>query len=114
MRVLVVEDDPRMADLLRRGLTRLGMLVDVATTGGDALWMAPTTAYDVIVLDVGLPDVDGFEVAERLKELPDRPAVVLTSSRDASDYQPRLESSGARGFIAKDHLSGAALEEVLS
>ena len=66
LRVLVVEDEAKLADLLRRGLTAHGLAVDVAATGEDALWMAPATAYQVIVLDLMLPDVDGVEVCRRL------------------------------------------------
>ena len=62
MRVLVVEDDVKMAALLRRGLVEEGLAADVARTGDDALWMAEATEYDAIVLDVMLPGADGFEV----------------------------------------------------
>ena len=61
MRVLVVEDEIKMAALIRRGLTEEGMAVDVADRGEDALWMAGSTEYDAIVLDVMLPGIDGFE-----------------------------------------------------
>ena len=61
MRVLVVEDEPKMADLLARGLREEGHAADVAGTGEDALWMARAVDYDAIVLDVMLPGIDGFE-----------------------------------------------------
>ena len=60
MRVLLVEDDPKMADLVRRGLTENGTATDVAPHGEDALWMARALEYDAIVLDVMLPGRDGF------------------------------------------------------
>jgi CheY-like chemotaxis protein len=68
----------------------------------------------VVLLDVQLPDFDGFEVATRLtSQNGAQPAVVLTSSRDGSDFGPLVAQSGARGFIAKGELSGAALKAVL-
>ena len=69
---------------------------------------------DLVLLDIQLPDLDGFEVAERLKELDERPAVVLTSSRDGKDYKRCIECSGARGFVPKAELSGAALSALLT
>lgn len=68
MRVLIVEDEVKMASLIRRGLRDDGMAADVAVKGQDALWMAGSTEYDVIVLDVMLPGMDGFQVCERLRE----------------------------------------------
>ena len=68
MRVLVVEDDVKMAGLLRRGLGEEGLSADIARTGDDALWMAAATEYDAIVLDVMLPGLDGFVVCRRLRE----------------------------------------------
>jgi len=65
VRVLIVEDELRMASLIRRGLAGEGLAADVASCGEDALWMAPTHDYDAVVLDVMLPDVDGFEVCRR-------------------------------------------------
>ena len=68
MRVLIVEDELKMAGLLRRGLVEEGHAADVAATGEDALWMARATEYDAIVLDVMLPGIDGFEVCRRLRD----------------------------------------------
>src|SRR4051812_23632476 len=66
VRVLVVEDESRMASLIRRGLTSEGLSADVAAKGEDALWMARAHEYDAIVLDVMLPGLDGFETCRRL------------------------------------------------
>ncbi len=64
-----------------------------------------------------LPDIDGFEVSQRIASLPDgqdgQPAVVLVSSRDGADFGPLVERSGARGFVAKDELSGSTLAELI-
>ena len=67
MRILVVEDEVKMAALIRRGLGEEGMSVDVTERGEDALWMAGSTEYDAIVLDVMLPGIDGFETCRRLR-----------------------------------------------
>ncbi|HVF79965.1 MAG TPA: response regulator, partial [Solirubrobacteraceae bacterium] len=67
MRVLVVEDEVKMASLIRRGLAEEGLAVDVANEGETALWMAGSTEYDAIVLDVMLPGIDGFETCRRLR-----------------------------------------------
>lgn len=67
MRVLVVEDHPRMAALLQRGLVEEGYSVDVAVDGVDAVWQATEFTYDAVVLDVMLPELDGFEVCRRLR-----------------------------------------------
>jgi CheY-like chemotaxis protein len=68
VRVLIVEDEVKMASLIRRGLREDGMAADVAIKGEDALWMAGATDYDAIVLDVMLPGMDGFEVCRRLRD----------------------------------------------
>ena len=68
MRILVVEDELKMASLLRRGLTEEGHAVDLARTGDDALWMAGAAEYDAIVLDLMLPGIDGIEVCRRVRE----------------------------------------------
>ena len=68
MRALVVEDQPKLASLIRRGLSEEGYAVDVAPDGPHALVRATATEYDVIVLDVMLPGLDGFEVCRRLRE----------------------------------------------
>ena len=64
---------------------------------------------EIVLLDIQLPDLDGLAVAERLATIPNAPAVVLISSRDAAAYEPRLQTTPARGFILKSGLSGEAL-----
>ena len=68
MRVLIVEDQVKMAGLIRRGMRGEGIAADVAIKGEDALWMAEATEYDAIVLDIMLPGIDGLEVCRRLRE----------------------------------------------
>src|SRR6185295_15861384 len=77
---------------------------------GEILRLKP----DLVLLDIGLPDIDGFEVAARLHEAGVESAIVFTSSRDASDFGPLLAESGARGFLAKADLSGEALRALVA
>ena len=88
-------------------------VVGEAGSGADALRAARAVTPGLVLLDVQLPDVDGFDVAARLCADGDAPAVVLTSSRDGSDFGPLVERSGARGFIPKSDLSGDALRRLL-
>ncbi len=85
-----------------------------AHDGETAIAQAQALRPDIVLLDVNLPDIDGFQVAARLSASAAPPAVVLVSSRDASEYGPLVGTSGARGFIANADLSGAALQEVLA
>src|ERR671925_1088972 len=88
VRVLVVEDDVKMAALLRRGLVEEGLSADVARTGDDALWMAAATEYDAIVLDVMLPGPDGFTVCRGLREAGTWTPVLMLPARD--DVEDRV------------------------
>jgi DNA-binding NarL/FixJ family response regulator len=113
-RVLIVDDHPGFRAAAGRLLESEGyVVVGEAATGVDALAAAGALDPDVVLLDVQLPDLDGFDVAGRLREAGVAAAVVLVSSRDGDDYGSLASDSGARGFIAKADLSGAALEALL-
>ena len=101
MRVLVAEDDVRMASMLRRGLTEDGYTVDVVTDGTDAIWRATEHDYDVIVLDVMLPGADGFTVCRTLRENERwAPVLMLTARTEIADRVRGLDS-GADDYLAK-------------
>jgi two-component system OmpR family response regulator len=101
MRVLVVEDEVKMASLIRRGLRGDGMSADVAIKGEDALWMAGATRYDAIVLDVMLPGIDGFEVCKRLRADGVWAPVLMLTARDAVEDRVRGLDTGADDYLAK-------------
>ena len=101
MRVLVVEDDTKMAGLLRRGLVEEGLTADVARTGDDGVWMARATEYDAIVLDVMLPGVDGFDVCRRLRELGTWTPVLMLTARDAVADRVQGLDAGADDYLTK-------------
>ena len=88
-------------------------VVGEAEDGESSLTAVDELNPDLVLLDVQLPDMDGFAVARRLTQNGHRPTVILTSSRDAGDYGSLISESGARGFVAKCDLSGAALEALL-
>lgn len=112
--MLIVDDHAEFRELARRILEQGGFVVaGEAVDGGATTAAVAEMQPDVVLLDVQLPDVDGFEVAEALAAGPDPPIVVLTSSRDESDFGSRVARSGARGFIPKSRLSGASLQQVL-
>ncbi|MEA2277007.1 MAG: two-component system, OmpR family, response regulator [Solirubrobacteraceae bacterium] len=101
MRVLVVEDDLKMASLLRRGLRADGMAADVAIKGEDAIWMAGSTEYDAIVLDVMLPGLDGLQVCAKLREQGVWAPVLLLTARDAIEDRVRGLDTGADDYLTK-------------
>ena len=112
--ILVVDDHPTFRATARALLEAEGfMVVGEAADGASALAEIGRLSPQVVLLDVQLPDIDGFEVASRAAGLDDVPQIVLTSSREASDFGSLIEESGARGFIAKDELSGAAIAALL-
>jgi DNA-binding NarL/FixJ family response regulator len=114
MKVLIVDDHPSFRASARRMLEAEGFdVVGEAETGADCLRAAADSRPGLVLLDVQLPDIDGFEVAERLSVNGAAPAVILTSSRDWSDLRSLVERSGARGFIPKSELSGEALRRLL-
>ena len=101
MRVLVVEDEVKLASLIRKALREQGMLADVATKGEDALWMAGATPYDVIVLDVNLPGIDGFETCRRLRADDLRTPILMLTARDAVDDRINGLDTGADDYVVK-------------
>ena len=101
MRVLVVEDDVLMADMLRRGLAEAGYVVDVEHTAEQALWRAAEYAYDAVVLDVVLPGASGFEVCRRLREAEVWAPVVMLTARTAVDDRVQGLDAGADDYLAK-------------
>jgi two-component system, OmpR family, response regulator len=101
MRVLVVEDDLKMAALLRRGLVEEGLSADVAQSGDDALWMAAATEYDAIVLDVMLPGTDGYDVCRRLRESGQWSPVLMLTARDAVEDRVAGLDAGADDYLTK-------------
>jgi len=101
MRVLIVEDEAKMSALLRRGLRAEGMAVDVTASGEDALWMAGSTDYDAIVLDVMLPGIDGIEVCRRLRaDGVWAPILMLTARDGVADRVAGLDE-GADDYLTK-------------
>ncbi len=108
--VLIIDDHASFRVQARALLEADGFaVVGEAEDGTSGLEAARLLRPDVVLLDLGLPDVEGFEVARSLAGDPAPPMVVLTSGRDAGDFGPRLSSSRAVGFIAKEELSGAAI-----
>ena len=113
-RVLIVDDHAPFRALARRLLTADGFdIVGEAADGAAALDAARDLCPDIVLLDVQLPDLDGFWVAQALAGVRPSLAVVLVSSRAGSDYGSRVAMSPARGFIAKSDLSGEGLQRVL-
>jgi two-component system OmpR family response regulator len=101
MRVLVVEDEVKMARLIRRGLREEGMAVDVTERGEDALWMAGSTEYDAVVLDVMLPGIDGFETCRRLRGDGVWAPVLMLTARDAIEDRVAGLDRGADDYLVK-------------
>jgi len=101
MRVLVVEDEAKMAELLSRGLREEGYAVDLAATGADGLWLGLENAYDAIVLDLMLLDLDGFEVCRRLRAEHRWAPVLMLTARDAVADRVTGLDSGADDYLTK-------------
>ena len=101
MRVLVVEDDIKLGSVLLRGLATDGIAADTVGDGHSALIRAGATAYDVIVLDVMLPDIDGFEVCRGLREQGIQAPVLMLTARDAVEDRVHGLDSGADDYLAK-------------
>jgi two-component system OmpR family response regulator len=101
MRVLVVEDELRMASLIRRGLLREGLAADIAPSGEDALWLAEAHDYDAIVLDVMLPGIDGFETCRQLRGNGVWAPVLMLTARDAVEDRVTGLDMGADDYLVK-------------
>jgi two-component system, OmpR family, response regulator len=101
MRVLVVEDEVKMAGLIRRGLVEEGYAADVASTGEDAIWMAQAHPYDAIVLDVMLPRLSGFDTCRTLRNAGVWSPVLMLTSRDAVEDRVAGLDAGADDYLTK-------------
>ena len=101
MRVLIVEDEAKMAGLIRKGLRQEGMAADVALKGEDALWMAGSTEYDAIVLDLMLPGIDGFEVCRRLRDDGVWSPILMLTARDGVPDRVAGLDAGADDYLVK-------------
>jgi two-component system OmpR family response regulator len=110
MRILVVEDEAKIAGLLQRGLDEEGHATDVTSSGEDALWMAAATPYDAVVLDVMLPGIDGFETCRRLRAAGVWAPVLMLTARDAVEDRVAGLDVGADDYLAKPF----AFEELLA
>jgi two-component system OmpR family response regulator len=101
VRILVVEDERKLADLVARGLREEGHAADVATEGEQALWMAQAAPFDAIVLDVMLPGIDGFEVCRRLRASEVWTPVLMLTARDAVEDRVSGLDAGADDYLMK-------------
>jgi len=101
MRVLVVEDEERMAALLERGLREEGYAVDVASDGPNGLWMATENDYDAVLLDIMLPGFDGFDVCRRMREAGRWAPVLLLTAREAVEDRVHGLDAGADDYVTK-------------
>jgi DNA-binding NarL/FixJ family response regulator len=112
--ILIVDDDPRFRTQARDLLDADGfVVVGEAVDGASGLEAAEVLRPDFVLLDIGLPDIEGFEVATTLAVNGPPPWVVLTSSRDARAYGRRLTNGHSLGFIPKEQLSGAAIRALV-
>ncbi len=106
MRVLVVEDEVKLASLIRKGLREEGLLADVAIKGEDAIWMAASSEYDVIVLDVMLPGIDGMKTCKRLREEGVRTPVLMLTARGEIEDRIAGLNVGADDYLTKPFAFG--------
>jgi DNA-binding response OmpR family regulator len=112
MRLLLVEDDTRMADTVARYLRQEGFAVDRAPDGGTALSLSAHTAYDAAVLDLGLPDIDGLEVCRRLRIASPELRIVMATARDAIDARIAGLDTGADDYLVKPYSLGELVARI--
>ena len=113
LRAVLVDDDERFRAMARRTLVAEGIeVVGESANGADASGAVAHWRPDLVLLDIGLPDVDGLEVARRLGAAGDGPVVILISTRDV-DYGRRVAAGLAAGYLPKDELSLAAILEIV-
>lgn len=109
-----MDDHQSFRGLARRLVEEIGFdVVGEASSGAQALLEERRLRPDIVLLDIQLPDLDGFAVASSMSSVPTAPTVVLVSTRDASDYGPRIRGCGAFGFISKAELTAASLAAML-
>ncbi|HXR27843.1 MAG TPA: response regulator transcription factor [Candidatus Baltobacteraceae bacterium] len=114
-RVVLVDDHAAFRAQARALCEAHGLrVVGEAAAGAQAVELVGRLAPDVVLLDIVLPDIDGFSVAEHLAALPMAPQVILLSTREASDYGTRVTDAPVRGFITKGELSGATLARLIA
>jgi two-component system, OmpR family, response regulator len=110
MRVLLVEDDERMADMVRRGLASENIAVDVAPSGEEALWRVDTNIHSVVVLDVMLPGIDGIETCKRMRAAHVWTPILMLTARDTVGDRVTGLNSGADDYLVKPY----SFEELLA
>jgi DNA-binding NarL/FixJ family response regulator len=113
--LFIVDDHEPFRTFARSMLSAEGFdVTGEAADGESAISAVESLSPDIVLLDIQLPGMDGFEVAAKLADLPRVPRIVLTSSRDASDYGRRITEAPVRGFITKRELSGDGLEALVA
>jgi two-component system OmpR family response regulator len=101
VRVLIVEDKVKLATVLRRGMRKEGLSADIAATGEEAVWMAASTPYDAVVLDVMLPGIDGLETCRRLRSQGVWAPILILTARESVDDRVAGLDSGADDYLTK-------------
>jgi DNA-binding response OmpR family regulator len=101
MKILLIEDDIKIINFLKKGLTEEGYSVDVAQNGEDGIYLASVNSYDIVLLDIMLPTIDGFEVCKNLKNQNDRLPIIMLTARDSLNDKINGLDIGANDYISK-------------